>query len=277
MKRRLFCILLLLTASAGLTKSQISGDETAATLEKLFGRLSSATEDSTRLRINDSIKFLVENYIATDKKIFSHTFSNLRYLGQIVSFDSLIKILSWNLVLANEPGRYFCYFIKRSSDGNPNRVYSLTRSYDKDPILTDNLYSESDWYGALYYDIRPFFTGSTQCWVLLGISYSDRMITRKVIDVLSFTPEDKIQFGKKWFASGGSLSFRHVLEYSASAIISLRFRSDNTIVFDHLVLLPSAGQDDRLYYGPDYSYDAFTFKDGIWSLSVNIDARNKEK
>lgn len=276
MKRLMTCILLLISVSTGLIKSQVSQDDIPATLEKLFVRLRSVSDDSIRLRINDSIKLSVESLAASDK-MFSHNFSNLRYLGQIASSDSLVKIITWNLVLKNEPGRYFCYFITRSSDGNANKVYSLTHTYNDDPIRTDTVYTQSDWYGALYYDIKPLYSEKRQCWVLLGINYSNPLMTRKIIDVVSFTPEGKLLFGRKWFDSGKSVNFRHVLEYSSSAVISLRFRSDNSIVFDHLVPLAPSANDDRLYNGPDYSYDAYIFKNGIWSLSVNIDARNRRK
>ena len=276
MKKIVVCILLCISVSTGLTKSQISPDEMSGTIDKLFGRLHSVSEDSVRLRINDSIEFFIEAYVSSDK-IFAQNLSNLRYLGQITSSDSIIKIVTWNLVLNNEPGRYFCYFIRKSTDGNANDVYSLTRSYDDKQILADTVYSQTDWYGALYYDIRPFYTDNRKCWVLLGINLSNPLLTRKVIEVLSFTRENKIIFGRRWFDSGKSLNFRHVLEYSAGAIISLRFRSDNSIVFDHLVPLPPSGYDDRLYSGPDYSYDAYIFKNGIWSLTINVDARNKQK
>ena len=276
MKKTVVSILLFISVSTGLTKSQISQDDMSGTTDKLFGRLHSVSEDSVRQRINDSIKLIVEAYVASDK-IFTHNLSNKRYLGQITSSDSIIKIVTWNLVLNNEPGRYFCYFIRKSPDGNENAVYYLTHSYDDGQILADTLYSQSDWYGALYYDIRPFYTENRKCWVLLGINYSNPLLTRKVIEVLSFSQENKILFGRKWFDSGKSVNFRHVLQYSASAIISLRFRSDNSIVFDHLVPLPPSGYDDRLYYGPDYSYDAYIFKNGLWNLSINIDVRNKQK
>lgn len=276
MKNLALCVLLFLTVSNGLAKCQISTAEMSASLEKLYGRLNSVAEDSIRLRINDSIKFFIDSYVASDR-IFTHTFSNLKHLGQITSSDSVIKIVTWNLVLNNEPGRYFCYFIRKSAEGSANDVYYLTHSYDDKKILADTVYSQSDWYGALYYDIRPFYADNRKCWVLLGISYSNPMLTRKIIEVLDFTRENKIIFGRKWFDSGKSLYFRHILEYSASAVISLRFRSDSSIVFDHLVLLPPSGFDDRLYYGPDYSYDAFIFNNGVWSLSINIDARNSQK
>jgi hypothetical protein len=275
MKKMLVFILLLSSVSTGLTKSQISTDEMSSTLDTLFGRLRSVAEDSVRLRINDSIISVVESYSASGK-VFKHTFSKLRYLGQITSSDSLIKIITWNLVLRGEPGRYYCYFIRRGSEGDPDRVYRLTHPYDDKQIASDTIYTASDWYGALYYDIRPFMAENRQCWVLLGINYSNPLMTRKIIDVLSFTPEGKIIFGRKWFDSGGSINFRHILEYSSSAMISLRFSSDSTIVFDHLVPLPPSGDDDRLYNGPDYSYDAYIFENGVWSLSINIDARNRK-
>ena len=275
MKILALCVLLFLTVSTGLAKCQISTAEMSASLEKLYGRLNSVSEDSIRLRINDSIKFFIDYYVASDK-IFTHTFSNLKYLGQITSSDSVIKIVTWNLILSNEPGRYFCYFIRKSPDGNANDVYSLTRSYDDKQILADTVYSQTDWYGALYYDIRPFYMDNRKCWVLLGINYSNPMLTRKIIEVLSFTQENILIFGRKWFDSGKSVNFRYILGYSASAVISLRFRSDSSIIFDHLVLLPPSGFDDRLYYGPDYSYDAYKYNNGVWNLSINIDARNNQ-
>ena len=276
MKKIIVCILLYVSVASGLTEGQISADEMAGTLEKLYGRLRTSSEDSVSLRINDSIKLFIENYIASDE-VFTYNFNNLRYLGQITSSDSLVKIVTWNLILNNEQGRYFCYFIRKSPNGKANNVYCLTRNYNDKSILTDTVYTQSDWYGALYYDIRPFYAENRKYWVLLGINYGNPFMTRKIIDVVSFTPENKIIFGKKWFDTGSSVRFRHVLEYSASAVISLRFRSGNSIVFDHLVPLPPSANDQRIYYGPDYSYDAYIFNNGLWSLSINIDARNEQK
>jgi hypothetical protein len=276
MKKIIACLLLLFFVSAGIVKGQIPADSIPVNLEKLFGRLRSVSEDSIRLRINDSINVLIEDHIASGL-VFRRTFRNLRYLGQITSSDSLIKIITWNLVLTNQPGRYFCYLIRRSVDGNANKIYRMEKIYNDKLISADAIYSRSDWYGALYYDIRPFISASKQCWILLGINYSNLHMTRKVIDVLSFTPADSIVFGRKWFNSGGSVNYRHVLEYSSGAVISVRFRPDKSVIFDHLVPLPPSPGDDRIYFGPDYSYDAFIFRNGLWNLTINVDARNNKK
>ena len=276
MKKLISCIIILLTAATGLTKSQSSADEMPVTLERLFNRLRSVTEDVDRLRINDSIKSCIDVYAASGE-VFDRNFPNLKYLGQITSPDSLVKILTWNLVLKSEPGKYYCYIIRRSSDLKPDKVFCLIRGYDDKQISKDTIYTQADWYGALYYDIKPFVEGSGHAWVLLGINYCNQFMTRKIIDVLSFSDDDKIIFGMKLFDTGSSLNYRHILEYSASAIISLRFRSDSTIVFDHLVPLPPSGFDDRIYYGPDYSYDAYILRKGLWKLSINVEARNVQR
>ncbi len=276
MKTIIICIIILFSLSTGIVTAQVPATGMPLTLEKLFNRLSTVPDDSSRLRINDSIKAIIEEYVASDR-IFKDTFHNLRYLGQISSPDSSIKIITWNLVLSDQPGKYFCYFIRRSPRGQPNKIFSLKSSYKKEEILTDTVYSSSEWYGALYYDIRPFLKGNGKQWILLGINYSNPQMTRKIIDVLSFTTDDNLIFGKKVFESGGKLSYRHVLEYSARATITLRFQSDKTIVFDHLVPVPPTGNDERIYNGPDYSYDEFVLKKDLWHLEINIDVRNKRK
>jgi hypothetical protein len=150
------------------------------------------------------------------------------------------------------------------------------KNYDPQKVRPDTIYTDSDWYGALYYAVKPFAFEGMKYWILLGISYSDPGMTKKIIDIISFPGDEGIVFGKKWFDTGKSVNYRHILEYSNTATISLRFRPDNSIVFDHLVPVPRASADGRLEYGPDYSYDALIFKDGLWHLSVNVDARNQK-
>jgi hypothetical protein len=275
MKRFLLCFFIILSSSSYNAKGQDSLTETNDVLEKLFDRLVNNYNDTIRVRINDSIYAIVDSYVRYDN-VIKHKFSSLRYLGEVTSPDSLIKIVTWNLILANNPGRYYCYIIKNEGTGRKNRIYSLTSGYKESPVKTDTIYTSDDWYGALYYDIRPYIINGKSCWVLLGIDYGNPLISRKIIDVLSFNQDDSILFGMKWFLSGEKLSFREVLEYGSSGMMTLRFASDRSIVFDHLVPFSASQKDDRQFYGPDYSYDAYTFGDGIWKLNVNVDARNKE-
>ncbi len=255
---------------------QISTSETPAVLEKLYKRLVSIYTDVERVRINDSIKNIIDGYVTSDT-IFNHRFKNLRYLGQITSPDSALKIVTWNIVLGNGGSRYFCYFIKKQDEGMPNKVWRLTSLYKDAPLISDTTYTESDWYGALYYDLRPFTVKNQSCYVLLGIDYGNPFISRKIVDVLNFPESDSLVFGKRWFNNGVTRKYRDVQEYASNGMMSLRFTSDTTIVFDHLVPIAPNFKDDRQYYGPDYSYDAWNYVKGMWHLVINVDARNKEQ
>jgi hypothetical protein len=258
-----------------VSKGQIRPDDTAVVLEKLYGRLVDNFDDSDRLQINDSIRSIIDSYVLSDT-IFDHRFSNLRYLGQITSRDSLMKIITWNLVLRSRPSQYFCYFIRKQDSIGGNKVSSLTTSYKEEPVKTDTIYSEQNWYGALYYDLRPFVIDNKPYWVLLGVDYGNLFITRKIIEVLNFSEDDSIIFGRRWFDTGDKVKFRDVFEYASNGMMSLRFSPEGSIVFDHLVPFSPAMKDDRQYYGPDYSYDAYILEKDIWKLNINVDARNKE-
>lgn len=274
MRSYILYLILSLFLTAGAAKGQVSSEETPQVLEDLFDRLINNYNDNDRIRINDSIRLILDSYVKSDS-VFTHRFTNLRYLGQLTSPDSLLKIITWNLVLENEPGRYFTYFIRKQDQSKENKIYRLAASYNEKLVSVDTTITGANWYGALYYDIKPFITENKRSWVLLGIDYGNAYISRKIIDVLSFTEDDSIVFGKKWFTDGDHKKYRAVFEYASNAMMTLRFKSANSIVFDHLVPFSPSQKDDRKFYGPDYSVDAYNYTDGFWKLVINADVRNQ--
>jgi hypothetical protein len=272
--RRIIIIFILAGSTCFSTaEGQVPATDTSVILEKLFGRLVASNEDADRIRINDSIDLIIERY-ATSDTVFTHKFASLKYLGQITSRNSQLKIITWNLLLKDAKSRYYCYLIHNS--GKKNLVYRLKGTYSEEPVRSDTIYSDKNWYGALYYDLRLFKKDNQSYWVLLGIDYGNPAITRKIIDVLSFAPDGRIIFGKKLFASGETAKYREVLEYSSGAVISLKFLTDKSIVFDHLVPVSPVYKGNKEYYGPDFSYDTYNLEKGIWRLKANIDVKNKK-
>jgi hypothetical protein len=276
MIRTFVLLAILVLPYHALAGTNTTAGDTRADLQHLFARLQSAGSDSARLSVNDSIKTLVSGY-ASGKEYFGKKFQELKYLGQIISPDSSLKIINWNLSLKEAGGYYYCYIIRKYADGSPLKVTYLERKYEPGKIRSDTTYSPANWYGALYYDIRPVAFDGINSWILLGISYSDPSVIRKIIEVVTYSPDGRLIMGRKWFSDDKSVSCRHILEYSISATITLRFLEDNSIVFDHLVPIPQVNSEGKLEYGPDYSYDSFVFEEGLWKLSLNIDARNPNK
>lgn len=274
MKRYFLIFFLAVAVVFSKSNGQTHRPDVTSDLDKLFTRLVTMSEDTDRIRINDSIEFIIDSYAGSDS-VLSHSFKKLRYLGQITSGNKQLKIITWNLLLKNSKSRYFCYLIHRT--GKKNHLYKLAGKYLEEPVRVDTVYSEKNWYGALYYDLKPFKKDNQTYWILLGIDYGNPQVTRKIIEVVSFTPDGGILFGKKVFSSGKELKYREVLEYSSDAVISLKFRTDKMIVFDHLVPVSAELTDQKEYYGPDFSFDAYSLEKGMWILQSDVEARNKKQ
>lgn len=251
----------------GQNRTEILSQE----LEQLFSRIRPDTDDSSKVRIADSVNMYLHEF-ANSENVFSHRFDNIRNLGQITSPDSLLKILCWNLPLEFPAGKYFCYIVRKTPA--QNRIYKLFSDYNQEPVDNDALYTQDNWYGALYYDARPFVDAGKRYYVVLGLDYGNPLITRKIIDVIHFNDSEELLLGKKWFDNEGETSSRLVFEYSAAATMSLRFNSDTSIVFDHLVPFSPELAGNKQYYAPDFSFDSYSFSDGIWKFSSNVDVRN---
>lgn len=267
----IFIILLLIPAIQGKAQP-IGADEL---LGDLFPRILDTRNDAERISINDSIKLIIDNYVTSDV-IFTHRFEDLRYLGQILSSDSRIKIITWNLILTDGTNRYFCYFIRKGEKGGENTIYRLEGVNMDEAPRTDMKYSENNWYGALYYGIQPFRSGKKIYYAVLGLDYGSLSVTRKIIDVISFTDEGGIIFGKECFARDNITKQREVLEYSAEGVITLRFHDKKTIVFDHLVPISQGQRNNPENYGAEFSFDAYILKKGSWRFVKNVDVRNKQ-
>jgi hypothetical protein len=112
--------------------------------------------------------------------------------------------------------------------------------------------------------------------VILGLDFGSEMVSRKVIDVISFTPDGEIIFGKDIFIRDNKKKFREVIEYSSESIVTLRFNSPRTIVFDHLDTF-STGDGNEKSLGTGLSTDGYIYKKGIWKFTTGIDARNPRK
>lgn len=239
-----------------------------------FLALRSASGNDEKLKINDSICLILSDYVRTDS-VFSHNFPSLRNLGQVTSRDSSLKILCWNLLLDDFKGKYFTYLVKKNDVGK-NKVYFLSADYNPDTPDSDTTYSHQNWYGALYYDIRPFYADGRKFWTVLGLDFGDPEVTRKIIDVVSFDKYDSIVFGKQLFETSANMRYRRVFQYASSGTMTLRFITDTSIVFDHLVPIMSENARNRVFYGSDYSYDSYVLQDGTWKFRSNVDARNPQ-
>jgi hypothetical protein len=275
MRRYTFIIIAVFLFSFLQTNCRSASPETSVILENLFRRILDTNNDNERLRLNDSVKVIIDSYVTSDS-VFVHKFSKLRYLGQILSPDSKVKIITWNLILREGGNKYFCYIIRKGNRGEPNKINKLAGENKDESPVKDTVYSEKNWYGALYYALQPFKKDKETHYLILGIDYGNSPITRKIIDVMTFTQDGRIIFGNNCFRKDEGLSSRVVIEYFSEGVISLRMLSAKTVVFDHLASISDDKKNDPEFMGSDYSFDGYTLKKGYWRFVTNVDARNKK-
>ena len=256
------------------TNLKAASPDGSVLLESLFRRILNTNNDNERIRLNDSVKVIIDSYAASDS-VFAYKFS-VRYLGQITSPDSKVKIINWNLILREGGNKYFCYIIRKGARGEPNNIHKLTGENREESPASDKSYTEKDWYGALYYALQPFKKDKETHYLLLGIDYGNSTITRKLIDVMTFTPEGGIIFGNNCFMKDKDVSSRVIIEYFSEGVITLRMLSAKCVVFDHLASISDDQKSDPEYMGSEYSFDGYTLKKGLWRFVTKVDARNKK-
>lgn len=209
--------------------------------------------------------------ILVEPRSFHYPFDSLLYVGKIYSPDHLIRIYSWNIPMMDGTQHYSCY-IQKMQEGQL-RFYELSHVRTMEPD-TLSVYSNKKWYGALYYDILQKTCAGSTYYVVLGIDLHNYLTTRKVIDVIQFR-DPEIIMGAPIFRKGASDLVRIIFEYSSQVSMMLRYLAEkDMIVFDHLSPHDPRYTGQYQYYGPDFTYDGFHFRECIWTFQEDLDLRN---
>lgn len=272
MRQKAFYIILTALFLVPAMKIKSQQPESGEILQELFYGIIDTRNNEERIQLNDSIIKIIDKYVESER-VLDHRFTDLRYLGQILSPDSRLKIITWNLNLTDGTNKYFCYLIRKAKKGKPNEIFKLTAVNMDEPPSINTTYSEENWYGALYYAVQPFRYKRETCYVLLGLDYTNLLVSTKIIDVLTFTEDGGIIFGKDCFIREGEKRFRELLKYSSDGVAILRFNNRKSIIFDHLVPVSQVRRNSPEYYVPEFSFDAYVLKKGMWRFKENFEPK----
>jgi hypothetical protein len=273
-------IILSFLLFASITWAQTDGSEKIGSdeqrLSALLNDLRSATANTAFNEKND----LFIDELATALKesaAFDHPFTNLTTLGKVHSQDKQVRLITWNVELADFSQRYYGFVLKKDTRKDIHNVIELVQypqgiypKYNYETLNADS------WNGCLYYQIIDIKKGNKTHYTLMGYdAHSDRS-TIKLLDVLYFNGKVP-KFGKPIFATDKGYTSRVYFEHSAKATMSLKYdNSREMIIFDHLSPEAPNLAEFRDYYVPDMTYDAYTFDGNKWQLKEDIVALNKK-
>ena len=242
-------------------------------LQKIRNASLNASSDSARLSKDSQFLRLLEETLQQDVS-FSYPFDSLNSISILRSEDSTLRIYTWTLPHLDGTYSYSGLIQLKNSVSSPIQVLKLNdQSNNSEKDFAKLALDAEHWYGSLYYDIIDVEIGGDPYYTLLGWKGNNRQSTKKVIDVMQIDRNNQVIFGEPVFDRGDETkSFRVIYEFSAESSMTISYDTINkAIVCDHLFPSHPSLKGHYEFYGPDLSFDAFIFKDGIWNYEEDYD------
>ncbi len=199
---------------------------------------------------------------------FSYPFDSLTTISKLYAPDSSFRIFTWQVM------KDFSYYRQKGAiqyhtkDGS----LKLVPLYDYSPFTenpVDSLRDNTQWIGAVYYNIIQKTWNNKNYYTLIGFDGNDERSTRKWVDVLSFDEKNKPVFGTRFtYANDESKApqpaYRFCYEYKKDANAKLNYDPDlDMIVFAHLIS-ETGEPEKKSTLVPLGSYEGFRWVNGKW-------------
>lgn len=256
----LFLIFSIVLAQAQ-TLAELEGE--MAGLQVIIGSGSDVAE-----RLEASAKFeelLIEAF--DFKEAFNHPFNALLKVAKHTPEDEEFRIFNWNIAL--EEGKHTYRMFILFPNGKYRRFDDSQELNHEDETLNIN---PEEWYGALYYEIRPVKIKRDTYYTLIGWDGNDELTTKKVLDVLVLEKKNQVSLGFPIFEKGDELVNRRVFEYAKEGIMNLRWlEPKEMIIFDRLEPKTQNLEGNYAFYGPGTAHDGYQWEGDYWELHKLID------
>lgn len=204
---------------------------------------------------------------------FNYPFDSIITVSHLYAPDSTFRIFTWQLQKDESYYRQKGAIQLNTKDG-ALKLFPLIDVSDFSSTPTDSVRRNTNWIGALYYNMVMKEFKGRKYYTLFGFDDNDFMSTRKWLEVLSFNANGEPVFGGTYFnykddeLKAHQPVSRFLFEYKKDAKARLNYDPEmDMIVFDHLISENNEPQK-KFTLIPDGDYEAFQWKNGKW---VHID------
>jgi len=253
--------------SAQLSLEQLA-DDVRANAQELQQAASDAARKAPAQELLTAMRAFVKHTDILGNKTVDIPVTNVR------SPNGVIRLFTWNVPRDNGTHLYYGLMASKTRKG-----IDVTEFRDSTAVLADIEEREmypGKWYGAIYYDLIQTKRGGKVYYTLLGWKGYNRAENQKVIEVISITGR-RVRLGAPLFEDSPHARkkrFRKVYRYGAQLKMNLsKDQQGNRIIMDHLAPNRPDLADQFAFYGPDLSYDAFSWDGQGWFFERDIDAK----
>lgn len=298
-------IVFTLLLSAGLStvafsvQTDGSGKNQWQKISTAFRYLRMERNDSLRQMVNDSLLAGLE-ILLSEVRGPGEVPDTIPGMARVVSDDNRVAFFVWNIQWLN--GRHQYYGFLMHCDHKKVNIFRLT---DASSTLDSADYRSLDytnWFGALYNRIiTTELPGGKRGYTMLGWSGEDLLVSRKVIDILSFSSDGLPIFGLDIFTVSDQQGLTRIIyRYSAQTSMVLKYgnqvvsssvrwnpgkrRFDEKqvvrgmiITADRLIPLDPLMEGQFRFYFPEGTVsDGFSFREHRWVQIRDIESRNEK-
>jgi len=194
----------------------------------------------------------------------------VRQLKTISSDDGALSITTWHYKLSDATSQYGGIVVHEGD------IFPL--QFNDIPIVDDEEYSQDNWCGGVYFDIIPVKKKGKTLYTLLAWDGNNGIISKKIIDVLSFDRRGRPIFGLPIFEEGRMTSRRVIIDYPASNTMLLEFDADQKAIISNALF----ANDDKFadvpeYYSVSDGFNVFRYEDSKWVFYADVDLRLNKK
>jgi len=198
---------------------------------------------------------------------FSYPFDSLMGVSILVSPDSSLRVISWQLMITDNRFEYYGYIQKKNGS-----IFELIDNKEFFSDLEYEVFTNNDWYGQIYYHIHQYDDRNIKKYILFGYKRLGKDDKIKIASPIHFD-NNVAYFGKDIFEdtlSSGGLKNRIVHKTAISAASSLTYNdSKEMIIYDHTVLLMVSSRFSNKVkpsYVPDGSYHGYKWNGKYWEF-----------
>lgn len=228
-------------------------------------------------KFNETLKKTLQQ-----KTSFNYPFEALETVSILYPADSTFRIFTWQLYVNKNNYRYGGIIQMNNTD---NLLFPLVdqseeiATYD----LEFDVLGPSDWYGAVYFNIKDYDTPEGKKYLLFGFDGFQFFNKRKLVEAFYFDETGQPVFGAPAFAKTAegyeaSTKNRLYLEYSAEVAARLNYDSAlEMIILDNLISMRSPYKGAGNVNIPDGSYIGYQLKNGVWEHVEKVFSLVSEK
>lgn len=261
--------------SLPLMHAQSEGIAMEDQLVEAYAKITNSDNDSLRTLNHDDFYQLLKS-VLDQPESFAYPFEKLPAISKLKPDDQSFRIYTWNL--QNDRGEHDFYGLVQlnpKTNKNDQLLLELENQRGELQNIDNKTFGAEMWPGAVYYELQTIKKKGKVYYTLAGWRGKDKAIAQKLLDVMYFQG-GKLKFGYPLFKVKNRTQRRVVFTFSGNVSMLLIYDSRvKRFVFDHLAPRNNIVSENRKFYGPDGSYQAFYYDKKTWVLEEIYDARNR--